>query len=295
MPYLYHDGSFTYVEPTDAHIEYGQTKDNKLDVNTIMFIRSARIWNPQLNNLSPTTYNMLDVKTAVNETTGKVILTMEIAGYISPRQSNMTDYKDISYNPEDRVLDEVTNKSNEEKIPLSYPFMWVGQNTWAGINYIPPLNSEVIVGFGRRHDVFILGYLNPDFKSCKPYLKPGEIMIKGAGNNYIHTRWSNKLDIFAAANAGDQDRDAKEGDQKVKASCELWIRLDADNGYMELFAQGASKEQRSGIRITPQGVSFLAAGQTSVEMTPDGINRTAGTVQSNVGAMNENTASQKNN
>jgi hypothetical protein len=64
---------------------------------------------------------------------------------------------------------------------------------------------------------------------------------------------------------------------------------------MELFAQGASKEQRSGIRITPQGVSFLAAGQTSVEMTPDGINRTAGTVQSNVGAMNENTASQKNN
>jgi hypothetical protein len=71
--------------------------------------------------------------------------------------------------------------------------------------------------------------------------------------------------------------------------------MDADNGFIEISAQGASKEQRSGLRITPQGISMLTGGKTSLELTHDGINKTAGAVQSNVGAMNENTASQKNN
>ena len=103
-----------------------------------------------MNKLNPAVTDFLDVKSAVNECTGKVVLSLDISGYVSPTQQDMTDYVDISYNPEERTLDEVKNTSNEEKTPLTYPFIWVGQGEdWCGYNYLPPLGSEVIIGFGK--------------------------------------------------------------------------------------------------------------------------------------------------
>ena len=262
------------IRPTDEYYEYGQTADASLDRNTIVFIRTAKIWNPNLNNLNPTTTNNLEVKSAVNEATGKVILTLNLSGYISPTQQDMTDYSDISYNPEDRTLDEVKNTSNEEKVPLTYPFIWVGQDTWCGFNYMPPLNSEVIIGFGRRHDAYILGYLNPQFKACKPYLKPGEICVKGVGNNYIHNRWSNKLDLKAWTDEGAQDRDSASREESASSACTLWIRMDADNGHIEISAQGGSPEQMSGIWISPEGVNIVVQGKTIFGMSGGGITMT---------------------
>jgi hypothetical protein len=279
------------AEPTDEYFEYGQTRDKSLDDNTIMFIRSAKIWNPQLNNMSPTTTNLLEVKSAVNENNGKVLLSLDTAGYISPRQSDMTNYKDINYNPEERTLDEVQNNSNEEKVPLTHPFIWVGQDTWAGINYLPPLNSEVIIGFGRRHNAYILGYLNPSYKSCKPYLKPGEICIKGAGNNYIHTRWSNKLDLKAWASTGDQDKDAASREEQAKSNCELWIRMDADNGSITLSAQGGANGQFSAIIITPDGIQMTSGGKSVQELRGDGsITTTSGKQQTAAGNQSKDSA-----
>ncbi len=276
------------LNPTDKYYEYGQTEDNALDKNTIMFIRTAKIWNPNLNNLNPVSTNNLEVKSAVNESTGKVLLTLNLSGFVSPTQQDMTDYTDISYNPEDRTLDEVKNTSNEEKIPLTYPFIWVGQDSWCGYNYLPPLNSEVIIGFGRKHNAYILGYINPQYKACTPYLKPGELCMKGAGNNYIHNRWSNKLDLKAWAVAGDQDRDSASREESAQDDCTLWIRMDADNGHIEISATGGGEGKMSGIWISPDGVNIVVQGKTIFGMDSGGITMTGSTISESAGHVDKN-------
>lgn len=283
------------LRPTDSHIEYGQTANNALDKNTIVFIRTAKIWNPNLNNLNPASTNYLDVKSAVNENNGKVVLTLNLSGIVSPTQQDMTDYTDISYNPEDRTLDEVANSSNEEKVPLTYPFIWVGQDSWCGYNYLPPLNSEVIIGFGRRHNAYILGYINNDYKACTPYLKPGELCMKGVGNNYIHNRWSNKLDLKAWASAGDQDRDAASREESAQSDCTLWIRMDADNGHIEISATGGDAGQMSGIWISPEGINMVVQGKTIFGMDSGGMTMTGGSISQNAGHVDKNAPQEDSN
>ena len=276
------------IQPNSSY-DIGKQEDG-LDKNTVVFLRTAKIWNPKLDELNPVSTNNLEVKSAVNESTGRVILTLNLSGFVSPVQQNMTSYTNISYNPEDRTFDEVQNSSNEEKIPLTYPFIWVGQDTWCGFNYLPPLNSEVIIGFGKRHDAYILGFLNRSYKECYPCLKPGEICIKGAGNNYIHNRWSNKLDLYAASSAGDQDKDAASREESAADDCTLWIRLDADNGHIELTATGGGAGQSSGIFISPTGIKLQALGKTIVSLDSGGITMTGATISKNAGNEDQNAA-----
>ena len=284
------------VMPTeDMNYELGRDEANAMDKHTVVFIRTAKIWNPRLNNMNPTTTNMLEVKSAVNENTGKVLLTLNMSGYISPAQQDETSYTDNAYGPEDRTLDEVTNTSLQEKIPLTYPFIWVGQDSWCGYNYLPPLNSEVIVGFGRRHDAYILGYVNPNYKACEPYLKPGEICMKGVGNNYIHNRWSNKLDLKVWAKEGEQDRDATSREESAPRDCTLWLRMDADNGHIELSAAGGGEGQMSGIWITPEGINLIAQGKTIISLNSSGITMTASTISEDAGHVDKNAPKEDSN
>ena len=72
----------------------------------------------------------------------------------------------------------------------------------------------------------ILGYVSTNYNACKPFVKPGETIIKGYGNNYIHWRWSNKLDINVKSKKGEVDLDDPYKKQTYPNSVDMWMRFD---------------------------------------------------------------------
>lgn len=100
-------------------------------------------------------------------------------------------------------------------------------------------------------------------------------MIKGYGNNYIHWRWSNKLDIVAGGSEGEIDRDDAAGGKTIACSNSCMIQLDADNGQISLLVNGTGlvvsgdgvhmRHKTSSIDITDEGVSTLTTGSISMD------------------------------
>lgn len=280
------------MESLNVHIptpiirpEYGQTKRDALPKDYEMWLRVATIDNPNYNRLSPIGSNPLDTNDVVNENTGRVCLRWEGLNYglVNTGGKGTPEQKDFSYNPEDRSIDEQANISDKEPVELTYPFIWSGPANWCGINYLPPVGAKVIVGFAKNNKPMILGYLYENYKMSDPPLRTGEIMIKGYGKNYIHNRWSNKLDLVTKAEEGEQDRDDSSGSKSAKSSCVAQIRLDADNGFIELMVNG------TGIRISEDGISFSVQGKSSMTMEDDAIsNVTSGAFKVNASTVNMN-------
>ena len=248
--------------------EYGQTKKASIDENYDICLRIATIDNPTVNRISPIGLNPLDTTNAVNENVGKVCLRFEGlgSGILNIGGEGKSDNGNVSYNAEDRTLNEMGNTSTRETVDLTYPFLWSGPTNWCGINYLPPVGAKVIVGFAKNNRPMILGYLNENYKMCYPPLKPGEIMTKGYGNNYIHNRWSNKVDLKAWAKKGEQDRDDSSGSMSAKQDCVAMIRLDADNGFIELSVNG------TGLRIFEDYISMSVKGKSSFVMDEQSTN-----------------------
>jgi hypothetical protein len=136
--------------------------------------------------------------------------------------------KDSKY-PEHRTLDCYNHDkaSDKEMISLSHAFMWSNETNWCGINHLPPVGSIVIVGFKKGNIPIILGYLDNHFETNKPFLKPGETIIKGYGNNSIHWRWSNKLDINVKSQKGEIDVDDPYKKDTYPNTIDMWMRFDA--------------------------------------------------------------------
>jgi hypothetical protein len=248
--------------------EYGQTKKASIDEHYDICLRIATIDNPTVNRVSPIGNNPLDTTNTVNENVGKVCLRFEGlgSGILNIGGEGKSDESDYSYNAEDRTLNESGNTSTRETVSLTYPFIWSGPSNWCGINYLPPVGSKVIIGFAKNNRPMILGYLNENYKMCYPPLKPGEIMTKGYGNNYIHNRWSNKVDLKAWAKKGEQDRDDSSGSMSAKQDCVAMIRLDADNGFIELSVNG------TGLRIFEDYISMSVKGKSSFVMDEQSTN-----------------------
>ena len=164
-----------------------------------------------------------------------------------------------AYNPEERTYDDWDIQSRREMVDLCYPFIWSDGTNWCGYNYIPPIGSKVVVGFRRHGFAVMLGYLPTYYRAAYPPLKPGEICNKGYGNNYIHNRWSDKLDLKAWSVAGAVDLDDPAKTKTNASDCTLWIRLDANNRHIKISATSASPAQSSVIYLKPESITMSTA------------------------------------
>ncbi len=248
-------------------------------------IRLAIIDNPEIKRDKNSQINPLDINGSINVNTGKIALRwVDSPGGIIRTQdlSGQWTYnpdKD-KYNPEDRDFQEWSITSQREQVSLSHPFIWANNENWCGINYLPPAGSIVIVGFRKQGMPLILGFVQTHYQICEPPLKLGEIVNKGYGNNYIHNRWSDKLDLKAWSNAGNLDKDDPYRKKINTASCTLWIRLNANDRYIEMIATGTnSSGEESPLNKYPQEIKDFASSKivirpSSILMQTDGENTT---------------------
>ncbi len=217
---------------------YDGTSDKFSDIR----IRLAIIDNPEASRKQFESIDPFDIRNCINLNNGKVTLKWvdSPGGIIRTNHVNgewvYKKDKD-NYNPENRDFQEWSITSQREQVHLSHPFIWANSDNYCGINYIPPVGSIVMVGFRKQGLPLILGYVQSHYQICKPPLKPGEMTFKGYGNNYIHNRWSDKLDIKAWSKEGNRDLDDPEGKKTNKSSANLWIRLNANDRYIELISQ----------------------------------------------------------
>ena len=201
----------------------------------------------------------------INMKTGKVVIKwIEYnGGVIRPEQfgyPNVGYPEDWEYYPEldnkypeDRTLNCYNHDkaSEKEMLDLSSAFIWSNGKNWCGINYMPPVGSIVIVGFKKNNIPVILGFMQSDYKACNP-LKPGEMMIKGFGDNYTHWRWSNKLDTRVSCKKGDIDLDDPYKKQTYQNDIELWQRFDTYTQNITFDAKNLNTNTRTIVEIRPE-------------------------------------------
>lgn len=210
----------------------------------------------------------LKVDNIINMNTGKVtirwidynggVIRPERFGY--PSEGYMEDWKyfpekDSKY-PEKRTLECYNHDkaSDKEMLELTHAFIWNNGSNWCGMNYLPPIGSIVIVGFKKGGLPVILGYVQSDYSSCTPFLKPGETVIKGYGDNYIHWRLSNKLDINVKSKKGDKDLDDPYEKDVYDNSVEMWMRFDCKtrNIIIDVNQTDSGDKKRTTIEVKPE-------------------------------------------
>lgn len=216
--------------------------DGMLDKLGEVKLKLAIIDNPEIIRSGNTLLNPLDMKNIYNFNNGCVCLKWvdSPGGVIRPSEVDgkwEKISKNEKYNPEEREYNEWDISSRRQQVNLSHPFIWADNKNYCGFNYIPPVGSMVIVGFRKQGLPFVLGFLPTHYKICYPVLKPGEMVLKGYGNNYIHNRWSDKLDLKAWSVKNEKDLDDPKGEKKNISDCTLWIRLNANDRYIELIAE----------------------------------------------------------
>lgn len=237
----------TILDAINALYEHDQIKSNSttnpVNVAADKFdevrIRLAQIDN-YLIERNGTKIDPLKVENVINMNTGKVVIKWvdfnggvvrpEQFGY--PSEGYLEDWKyfpekDDKY-PEKRTLNCYNHDkaSDKEMLELSHAFIWSNGSNWCGMNYLPPIGSVVIVGFKKNNMPVILGYVPTNYNRCTPFIKPGETVIKGYGDNYIHWRWSNKLDINVKSKKGEIDLDDPYKKQTYPNTIDMWMRFD---------------------------------------------------------------------
>jgi hypothetical protein len=269
--------------------------DGQLDKFGDIRLRLAFIDHPENNRDPFDEYDPTDVSDVVNMNTGKVVLKWADTpgGVIRPKENSgqcLYDKKNDNYDSDLRTGDEYVCESRREMVDLGHSFIWNdGVGNWCGMNYIPPVGSKVVVGFRKQGMPLILGYTNTSFNACKPALMPGEVCTKGYGNNYIHHRWSDKLDIKAWTGKGEGDKDDVEGAKTNDTSCTLWIRLDANNRFIKLSATDADPAVGTTIFLMPDSLRLVTsdvsggsgAGTTSYFQDSKHVTITTETMQIN--------------
>ena len=270
---------------TFNRLNSGNPQGGMADQYSDIRIRLAIIDNPEIKRDQNSQINPLDINGAINVNTGKVTLRwVDSPGGVIRTQdlSGEWEYdaKKDKYNPEERDFQEWSITSQREQVSLSHPFIWADNSNWCGYNYLPPAGSVVMVGFRKQGMPLILGFVQTHYQICEPPLKPGETVNKGYGNNYIHNRWSDKLDLKAWSKTGEIDNDDPYKKKKNTANCTLWIRLNANDRYIEMSAQGtASSGNESSLNKYPQKIEGNAASKiiirpSSVLIQTDGANTT---------------------
>ena len=230
-----------------------------------LWIRVGYILDP-MDTTSAVSRNPLNINGVVNDVTYKcVIRWADLGGGVyNPEQKGKREETEKSYNTDDRTMSEKSNTSTKEIVPITSPFIWTGTVNWCGINFIPPVGSKVLVGFGKNRLPVVLGYLAEHYAIVDPPCEPGEILIKGYGNNYIHWHNSNKLTISTYTKEGAPDRDDKDGGKTASANSVTSLEIDADNGFISLMVNS------TGIRVSESSITLSING-TSIQLTDDAI------------------------
>ncbi len=267
-------GADEQTPEADEHVEEVRYNDGHesyaaMDKFTDVVLRLAVIDDPDKVRPNAFKLNFIDTTGVVNPATQKVCLRWlgMNGGVVRPGNDNSSGASRESYNPEDATFSEQAGSTSQRTlVPLTHPFIWVSAGNWCGFNHLPPIGAKVIVGFSKNGSPYILGYLNPQPKLCKPVIRPGEVCIKGYGSNYIHWRQSNKLDLHAGVDEGAADLDDGQGAKTAMAGTELWIRMDADNGYIKLSAGDTC------VTIEPSSIIMnVAKGGAGITITEDTV------------------------
>lgn len=219
----------------------------------------------------------LKVDNVINMNTGKVVIKWvdfnggvvrpEQFGY--PSEGYLEDWKyfpekDDKY-PEKRTLNCYNHNkaSDKEMLELVHAFIWSNGSNWCGMNYLPPIGSVVAVGFKKNNMPVILGYVSTNYNVCKPFVKPGETVIKGYGNNYIHWRWSNKLDINVKSKKGEVDLDDPYKKQTYPNSVDMWMRFDCyTRNFLIDVKQTDGKAAKTTMEIKPEILKMTSGNGT---------------------------------
>lgn len=275
----------------DDRTPYNGTLDKFSEVRLrIAVIDNHEIKRPQYSKIDP-----LDIKNIINLNTGNVVLRwVDMPGGILRSEntdgkwehnkkyedsSGVNKHEDVdeyqdgtseAYKlglPENRDYDEWTINSRREMVQLTHPFIWADSTNYCGMNYIPPVGSKVIVGFKKQGMPIILGYIPTHYAICKPVLKPGEIVMKGYGNNYIHWRQSDKLDMKVWTTKGNTDNDDYEKHKVSKQDCTLWLRLNANDRFIRIAATGPDpndkdKKKSTSLILKPESIALNAWDET---------------------------------
>lgn len=260
------------IPPASSTITLDKSK-NLMDEHYSVQLRVATIENPLKSIQSPISKDPADTTQVVNENTGKVCLRYNDlnVGAINPNGTGKRLNSSFSYPSEDRTFNELANTDTRPIVPITYPYMFTNAVTWCGINFLPLVGSKVIIAFGKSDFPYILGYLAEKYVATNPPLMPGEICIKGYGGNYIHWRWSNKIDIIAKAKQGSQDLDDSSGGKTANSDSRVAIQLDADNGTLTLMVgETGIRIQRDGVFVQTKGASSFALKENSLDMQVQG-------------------------
>lgn len=220
-------------------------------------LRLAIIDNHEIIREQYSRIDPLNTKKIINMNTGELTLRwIDLpGGIIRPTGTNNDLVGTWKYhkdkdkpNPEDREFDEWEITSRREMVSLTHPFIWANDKNYCGFNYIPPIGSVVIVGFKKHGFPVILGYVPTHYKIFYPVLKPGEMVMKGYGNNYTHWRWTDKIDFKAWSIKDEIDidytDDYTEEERVNPTDCTLWIRLNANKRFIQLSAMENDTEPK---------------------------------------------------
>lgn len=214
----------------------------------------------------------LDTNHIINMSNGKVVIqwlnysggVLRPADYGYPATGFVEDWKydptRDSKKPENRTLNCYNHEkaSARETVDLTHAFVWNNTSNWAGIRSLPPVGSIVVCGFTKNNKVVILGYLQDEtgYKVSKPHLKPGETIIKGYGNNYIHFRQSDRLDIHVKADGGKKDIEDPYNNDVYQVSVDLWQRYDGYTGNIITSVENLENNQKGLMEISYNSVSL---------------------------------------
>jgi hypothetical protein len=248
---------------------YGRDTYNAMNKFTDVVLRLAVVDDPDKVRPNAFKINFTSTDGVVNPATQKVCLRWlgMNGGVVNPGNDSSGSGTRESYNSEDgKFSEQVGVGSTRTAVPITHPFIWVSANNWCGFNHLPPIGAKVIVGFSKNNAPYILGYLNPKPKLCQPVIRPGETCIKGYGNNYILWHQSNKLDLHAYASEGMSDPDDPTHAKTAVGEADLWIRMDADNGYIKLSAGDTC------LTIEPTGITCnVAKGGAGITINDDTV------------------------
>ncbi|MFW6014945.1 MAG: hypothetical protein ACOCRK_00745 [bacterium] len=227
------------------------SQDGMHDKYGEMRLRLAVVENHEFRRDPSVEINPVDTRYIINTNTGRLAIKwVDMPGGVL-RPTTLVgswEYKreNDKYNPEIRDYNDYSIKSRREMVELTHPFIWTGldHNSYCGFNYLPPVGSLMVIGFRKNGFPIVLGFLSTNFRNCYPTLKPGEMVMKGYGDNYTHWRWSDKLDMNVKSREEKcdlDDPDIKENItglpiKKNLANSELWLRLNANDRHIEMIA-----------------------------------------------------------
>lgn len=272
------------LDAINALYEHDQIKSNSttnpVNVAADRFdevrIRLAQIDN-YLIDRNGSKIDPLKVENIINMNTGKVVIKWvdfnggvirpEQFGY--PSEGYLEDWeyfpdKDDKY-PEKRTLNCYNHDkaSDKEMLELNHAFIWSTDSNWCGMNYLPPIGSVVVVGFKKNNMPVILGYVPTNYDKCTPFIKPGETIMKGYGNNYIHWRWSDKLDINVKSKKGEIDLDDPNKKQTYPNTIDMWMRFDCYTRNLVIdINQTDGEAKRTTLEIKPEVLKITSGKGT---------------------------------